>query len=380
MSSRGRQPLISVVMPLYNAEQYVEQSIRSILTQTFVDFELLVVDDGSSDHSRDVVRGIADERVHLVQADHGGEGAARNVGLDHARGAYIAWQDADDVSLPQRLERMLRAMSDGISFSHHDMAFVDAQGTVTGYQRSSNFPEDLLDLFLLREGCPYSCATMLLRRSDVGDLRHSEEFRIGVDVDFVRRLVRGRRGVHVAEPLALYRQHGSSALSSLRKPEEYPQLQRLLDASPPGRLVPDAEQVDWPGQGSAVASAFIALCLARRGFEDAATTWFARAAGAAGTGSTAVAVVAAAAALAGGQPRRALDLLPPTVENSMTLVLRGGAEAMLGDLPAAASSYRQALELRPESFDALEGLRGVSEEMFLWELDSPAARLTGVRR
>ena len=97
-------PVVSVLMPVYNAAPYVEAAIRSILTQTFVDFELLVFNDGSQDESSAIIRGIQDDRlVFFDYPQNSGYVAHLNAGLRQARGIYIARMDADDIALPDRL-------------------------------------------------------------------------------------------------------------------------------------------------------------------------------------------------------------------------------------------------------------------------------------
>ncbi|TMA34635.1 MAG: glycosyltransferase family 2 protein, partial [Deltaproteobacteria bacterium] len=95
-------PLVSVVVPTYNCAPYLAESLESVLAQTFRDFEMVVVDDGSTDHTWAVLGQYAGVAT-IVRAPHGGLSAARNAGLAAARGEWIAFHDADDVALPDRL-------------------------------------------------------------------------------------------------------------------------------------------------------------------------------------------------------------------------------------------------------------------------------------
>lgn len=88
--------MISVIIPLYNKEAIVERSIRSVLNQSYRDFELIIVDDGSTDGSADVVYNIVDERIVFIQQENGGPSKARNTGAKYARGEWIVFIDADD--------------------------------------------------------------------------------------------------------------------------------------------------------------------------------------------------------------------------------------------------------------------------------------------
>ena len=94
-------------MPVFDGADYLAAAIASVLQQTYTHFELIVVDDGSTDASADIVRGLPDSRISLIVLDHGGAGRARNAGIAKSRGRYIAFMDADDIALPDRLEVQL---------------------------------------------------------------------------------------------------------------------------------------------------------------------------------------------------------------------------------------------------------------------------------
>ncbi len=107
-------PRVSVIMPMYNALPYLGEAIESIMTQTFQDWELLVIDDASTDGSTEVAREYAakDSRIRLLSNMTGtpGEGPTRNTGIDAAQGEYVAMMDADDISLPTRLAEQVKFM------------------------------------------------------------------------------------------------------------------------------------------------------------------------------------------------------------------------------------------------------------------------------
>lgn len=103
-----KTPRVSVIMPVYNAESFLEESISSILNQTYSDFELLIGDDGSTDRSIEIIRSFKDDRIIVIRNDKNlGIPGTLNRLIEASRGAYIARQDGDDISLPERLEKQV---------------------------------------------------------------------------------------------------------------------------------------------------------------------------------------------------------------------------------------------------------------------------------
>src|SRR5205085_370518 len=101
-----RNPLVTVVIPVFNGEKYLEQTLQTVFAQSFQDFEIVVVDDGSTDGTSDILRKYSD-RLVCVTGNHRGPAASRNQGLEVARGSLIAFLDADDLWLPHKLERQV---------------------------------------------------------------------------------------------------------------------------------------------------------------------------------------------------------------------------------------------------------------------------------
>ena len=102
--------LFSVVIPAYNAEKFIFRCIDSVLKQTFDDFELIIVNDGSSDGTQTVAENVADDRIHVVSQPNSGVSVARNTGIENARGEFICFLDADDEFLPNHLEVLRNAI------------------------------------------------------------------------------------------------------------------------------------------------------------------------------------------------------------------------------------------------------------------------------
>jgi hypothetical protein len=130
---------VSVVIPLYNKAPYVRRSLDSIAAQTFSDFEVIVVDDGSTDDSASIVRNYDDKRFRLVTQANSGPGSARNTGIAHAQGELIAFLDADDEWLPAYLEESVRSLeglgADVASISSGYVEYPSGQSRETMWRR-----------------------------------------------------------------------------------------------------------------------------------------------------------------------------------------------------------------------------------------------------
>src|SRR5687767_7542953 len=98
------QPLISVLLPVYNAEKYLRESIDSILKQTYSNFEFLILNDGSTDGSEEIIKSYSDPRIRYSKHENCGLAATLNKGIEQAKGEIIARQDQDDISLPERFQ------------------------------------------------------------------------------------------------------------------------------------------------------------------------------------------------------------------------------------------------------------------------------------
>src|SRR6185503_4290778 len=126
-------PVVSVILPVYNGENYLRVSIESVLHQTFQDFELIVVDDGSSDASGDIARSYG-EQVKYVYQENTGVAGAVNHGLRLATGRYISWLSHDDAFHPNKLEKQVTALSQvgTPAVCYTDIQRIDSEGRDVG--------------------------------------------------------------------------------------------------------------------------------------------------------------------------------------------------------------------------------------------------------
>jgi glycosyltransferase involved in cell wall biosynthesis len=205
-------PTVSVVMPVYNGENYLRVAIESVLAQTFQDFEIIVIDDGSKDSTPDIAQSF-DGPVRYVRQENAGCAAAVNHGIRKARGRYFAWLSHDDVYAPEKLFEQVRALqrAGGPAVCYTDIKWIDGEGKVF-VEKELPLPDrpELVRAILLGE--PVSFAAYSL----VCDVRCFEqvglydvERRRTQDADMLLRLARAFPFVRVPEKLTLIREHPS---------------------------------------------------------------------------------------------------------------------------------------------------------------------------
>ncbi|MFC1511428.1 glycosyltransferase family 2 protein [Candidatus Margulisiibacteriota bacterium] len=132
-------PEVSVIIPAYNYADFTVQAVESVLAQTYKNFELIVVDDGSTDGTGDALKRFGD-RIRYMYKQNGGVSSARNLGIRLAKGKYIAFLDCDDLWLPNKLEESLKGFGDKeVGLVHTDTYHMDAQGQDLFVQKSPGF-------------------------------------------------------------------------------------------------------------------------------------------------------------------------------------------------------------------------------------------------
>lgn len=163
-------PAITVLMPAYNAGNYIHEAIASVLAQSFTDFELLIVNDGSTDQTIDVINSFDDERIVIVNQENLGVAAALNKGLEHARAGYIARFDADDVCYPERLQIQYDFMQRHPEYQVVGSAadYMDVEGHHLFTQEPAAFSSSQVQQ-LKYTICPFIHSTVLYKREIVID-------------------------------------------------------------------------------------------------------------------------------------------------------------------------------------------------------------------
>jgi len=203
-------PEISVLMPAYNAQAYIRQSVQSVLGQTFEDFELLVVNDGSTDMTRDILAAFDDPRLRIIDNPRNlGIVGTLNHGLTMARGQYIARIDADDICLPHRFARQ-KAFLDvnpQTVIVTTEMAVLE-DGNVT-FTREGGDTDPAIVEWLLHLGNPLGHTSMMFRADEVATMGTylREEFTYAEDFDFSHRMLRYGEISVLPDHLVIYRKH-----------------------------------------------------------------------------------------------------------------------------------------------------------------------------
>ncbi|BAZ22456.1 putative glycosyl transferase [Kalymmatonema gypsitolerans NIES-4073] len=207
-------PKVSVVIPAYNAVAYLLEAVESVLKQTFTDFEVLIVDDGSSDGTVEWVSQIKDPRVRLISQQNQGSSGARNTGITAALGEYIALLDADDIWEPTKLQKQVRYLEENPSVGLVDTwtVLIDQQGKSTGKVVVSYAEGDDVWKQLVQFKTVCCCdSTPLIRRSCFETVGlFNRELPFLEDLDMWIRLASHYRFAVVKEPLVRYRQHPGS--------------------------------------------------------------------------------------------------------------------------------------------------------------------------
>lgn len=216
-------PLVSIIVPIYNAEKYLNRCIDSILSQTMPDFELLLIDDGSKDESGCICDEYAEEdaRVKVFHKPNGGVSSARNLGIDYAKGKYIIFIDSDDYWLsPDCLESLSLMMDEmGCDCVRGEYQGVDEIGNVVvGPKVKRELEGRLLTPYeLLRYGLSgeFLGVLFMFRRSTIGDLRYDEQQSFLEDMDFISRfMIKAQTCAYTSECFYAYFKRNDSVSNS----------------------------------------------------------------------------------------------------------------------------------------------------------------------
>lgn len=207
-------PLVTILMPVHNGASYLKEAMDSMLGQSLEDFELLIVDDASTDESAAIVQECKDPRIRFIKSRERLKlSGALNLGLDHARGRYIARMDADDISLPRRLEIQARFLDTNPAIGLCG-SWIRYFGAMNSVLKRPLHHEDIRAFTLI--DTPFAHPTVMLRRDllDQHQLRFDGSYFPTEDFELWTRAMRHFTMANLPEVLLRYRAHGSSLTGS----------------------------------------------------------------------------------------------------------------------------------------------------------------------
>lgn len=187
------QPLVSIMMPAYNAENTVSKAIKSLQLQTYENWECIVVNDGSTDNTSKIVNSFKDSRIYLINLEKNkGRGFARQVALESCNGSFISMLDSDDWYYPNKIEKQVDAFFDypEVDVVSCLMAVVDKNGRIIGLRGEPNYKPIL---FNMPTTVPVPHASTMIRRKAIKEHSYDITQKYGQDMDFLRRVLLGKK-------------------------------------------------------------------------------------------------------------------------------------------------------------------------------------------
>lgn len=205
-------PLVSVIIPTYNGSRFIRETIQSVIGQTYPKIEIIVIDDGSTDNTPDIVKSINDPRLIHIRQANSGVSMARNHGIDISHGDYIAFLDHDDVWLPHKLERQLQLFKEdpNIAMVYSDTFIIDENNSIINtyshkikFYRGKIFKELFLSLFI-------TILTVVMKKSAFLELGPFLPYNTCEDYDLFLKCASKYPIDYIDEPLAKFRVHESN--------------------------------------------------------------------------------------------------------------------------------------------------------------------------
>ncbi len=209
-------PLISVIIPAYNAERTLQETVDSVQNQTFSEIEIIIINDGSTDQTWNLIQSLDDLRIRAFSYENGGVAVARNRGISHATGEFVAFIDADDLWTPDKLELQLDALKQhpeaGVAYSWNYFYYESTGNRVSGH--GANFEGDVYAP-LLQNNFLENGSNPLIRRQAIEQTGEFDStFPHCADWDFYLRLAAQWHFVRVPKHQVIYRQSSHSMSST----------------------------------------------------------------------------------------------------------------------------------------------------------------------
>lgn len=202
-------PKVSVIMPVYNGQEFLRETMDSVLNQTFTDFEFIIINDASKDSTEEIIKSYEDDRiVYLKNEQNLGVAGALNRGLENAKGEYVARIDADDIAMPERFQKQVEFMDKhpdvGVCGSH--IRIFEQDGAERDFKYSELDAELRVDMLF---NSAFAHPAVMLRKSvlDKNKIFYNRDFEKAEDYRMWYDIMRVSKGYNLQEPLLRYRHH-----------------------------------------------------------------------------------------------------------------------------------------------------------------------------
>jgi glycosyltransferase involved in cell wall biosynthesis len=223
MEENKTEYLVSIIMPSYNSEQFIRNSILSVLNQSFSLWELLIVDDASTDSTIDIIMSFEDPRIRVIRLNENkGNYYARNIGLENAVGKYIAMLDSDDISLPKRIQLQYNYLENNTSIGAIGTSFIiiDENGNyINKIDRRMGYSE--LRVNLIHDNILLHSSLFIKKELiERYDLKYQTSYLYAADYDFVFNCSKHFPVASLGEYCVLYRFHGSNITNTFNSSQK----------------------------------------------------------------------------------------------------------------------------------------------------------------
>lgn len=208
----------SIIIPLYNKEKYIKKTISSILNQTYEKYEIIIINDGSTDRSKDVVESINDDRITLINIKNSGVSAARNYGIEHAKFEYIAFIDADDYWDKNYLKYIISLINKYKNASIFGTGYAEVYNNIYVENEIKGLKEqeqiiDFIDLFKKNYIPPFFTSSVVIKRELLEIYKFDTRISTGEDIMLWLRITSKNETAYCKIPLAFYNRDISDSLT-----------------------------------------------------------------------------------------------------------------------------------------------------------------------
>lgn len=210
-------PLVSVVIPVYNAENTIAETIESVIKQTFTDFELVIINDGSTDNSSGILYSFTDKRIRIIDIENSGASSARNLGIDNTCGKYISFIDSDDLWEESKIEKQLNALqiNKDCEVVYSWTMYIDENGDKLHPIKPVDFTGDVYKKMLINNFIGSGSNILAKRDAVISAGKFDSELTYAEEWDLFIRLSINHNFAVIKEYLVYYRQSASSQSSSI---------------------------------------------------------------------------------------------------------------------------------------------------------------------